>query len=371
MKTHHLLAVVVLICSVVVVTGCSSTETDPSTPITKAELGKKIFNDVSLSTPSGQSCVSCHSEATGFSDPAHAIVSPGIKPGLFGNRNAPGIGYAQYAPALHYDNVDSTYVGGFFYDGRVNTLEEQAMAPFLNHLEMNNTSVADVVGKLKQASYFRDFISIYGESENNDTLYRHMADAIATFERTNAFAKFTSKYDAYLAGTVSLSEQEMRGLKLFEDTTKAKCANCHITDPDAGSGKVLFTDFTYDNIGVPKNTKNPFYTIPNNENPDGPNAIDLGLGGFLKNHDCDGQFKVPSLRNVELSAPYFHNGFFDKLEDLVHWYNVRDSATLAGGFPQPEISGNVNDEELGNLHLTPQEEADVVAFLKTLTDGYK
>src|SRR6185312_11202602 len=97
--------------------------------------------------------------------------------------------------------------------------------------------------------------------------------------------------------------------------------------------------------------------------------IDVGLGGFLNNHDYDGMFKVSTLRNVAVSAPYFHNGSFNSLEDVVHFYNTRDVPN--SGFPASEITSTVDTAETGNLKLTTQEEKDIVAFLKTLTDGYK
>jgi len=335
--------------------------------IDKIKLGKLIFNDKNLSNPIGQSCSSCHSAATGFSDLNHSIVSEGAVSGLFGNRNAPDIAYSMYAPSLHYDTDDSTYVGGFFLDGRVNTLEEQAQKPFLNPLEMNNTDVVMLISKIKEASYYPLYKTVYGELTDNKTAFNNITDAIASFERSPDLNQFTSKYDYYLKGQAELTLQELRGLQLFNDTLKGKCANCHPSEPDEESGKALFTDFTYDNIGVPKNQANPFYTIPSGFNPLGSNAVDYGLGGFLQDPDNYGRFKVPTLRNSAISAPYFHNGYFNTLEEVVHFYNKRDVET----FPAAEISSTVNHDELGDLHLTAQEEKDIVAFLKTLTDGYK
>ncbi|OQP60086.1 cytochrome B6 [Niastella vici] len=335
--------------------------------IDKIKLGKLIFNDKNLSNPVGQSCSSCHSPSTGFSDLSHNIVSEGAVSGLFGNRNAPDIAYGMYAPSLHYDTVDSTYVGGFFLDGRVNTLEEQAQKPFLNPLEMNNTDAGMLISKIKAASYYSLYRNVYGEITDNNTALNNITEAIASFERSPDLNQFTSKYDYYLKGQEALTPQELSGLQLFNDTAKGKCANCHISAPDAESGKVLFTDFTYDNIGVPKNPANPFYTIPASFNPLGSNAVDYGLGGFLQDPDNYGRFKVPTLRNSAISAPYFHNGYYNTLEEVVHFYNKRDVES----FPSAEIPSTVNHDELGNLHLTTQEEKDIVAFLKTLTDGYK
>ncbi len=336
------------------------------TPTDKIQLGKKIFFDKGLSNPGGQSCSSCHSSETGFSDLNHSIVSEGAVDGLFGNRNAPNVAYAMFSSPLHFDNVDSTYVGGFFLDGRVNTLQEQATKPFFNKLEMNVESVAMLISKLKSADYFSLYKDVYGEIKNENAALNNMADAIAAYEQSSEVNPFTSKFDYYLKGQAALTAQETRGMKIFTDTAKGKCANCHIIEPNEENGKVLFTDFTYDNIGLPKNLLNPFYAIPTSYNPLGTSHIDNGLGAFLNNSAYNGQFKVPSLRNVAISAPYFHNGLFNTLEETVRFYNKRDSLFLF-----PEVPATVNKTELGKLKLSSQEEKDLVAFLKTLTDGYK
>ena len=157
-------------------------------------------------------------------------------------------------------------------------------------------------------------------------------------------------------------------MEIFTDTAKGKCANCHLIDPDPKFGKVLFTDFTYDNIGVPKNPFNPFYKMPMEINPEGPAFIDYGLAKTTHDPKNNGQIKVPTLSNVAVTVPYIHNGVFGTLEEVVHFYNARDiDPTIA----PPEVTGNVNEEELGNLKLAPGEERALVAFLKTLTDGYK
>ncbi|MBA2610966.1 MAG: c-type cytochrome [Bacteroidetes bacterium] len=336
------------------------------TPTDKIQLGKKIFFDKNLSNPIGQSCSSCHNSETGFSDLNHNMVSEGAVEGLYGYRNAPGVSYAMFSMPLHYDYVDSTYVGGFFLDGRTNSLQEQASKPFFNKLEMNIESVSMLISKLKSADYLSLYKEVYGDLQDENTILKNMTDAIAAYERSSEVNPFTSKYDYYLKGQASLTAQETRGLKLFKDTLKGKCANCHLIDPDEETGKVLFTDFTYDNIGLPKNSNNPFYTIPTSYNPMGSSYIDNGLGAFLNNSNFNGQFKVPSLRNVAVSAPYFHNGVFNTLEETVTFYNKRDSL-----YKFPEVPATVNHKELGALKLNSQEEKDIVAFLKTLTDGYK
>ncbi|HXU26705.1 MAG TPA: cytochrome c peroxidase [Bacteroidia bacterium] len=341
------------------------------TPDMKIELGKNLFFDKGLSNPIGQSCSSCHSPETAFSDFNHNAISPGAVDGLFGNRNAPSIIYSMYTPApLHYSVDDSAYMGGQFLDGRVNTLTDQAQKPFLNVLEMNNVNPEMVVSKVQSASYFSLYQQIYGNVDDIATAFNNIADALSAYESSDQFSnRFTSKYDYYLKGQATLTAQELSGMQLFIDTLKGQCANCHLVTPDPVSGKILFTDFTYTNDGVPKNPNNPFYTVSSAFNPAGVNYIDVGLGGFLNNHDYDGMFKVSTLRNVAVSAPYFHNGSFNSLEDVVHFYNTRDVPN--SGFPASEITSTVDTAETGNLKLTTQEEKDIVAFLKTLTDGYK
>jgi Cytochrome c peroxidase len=156
----------------------------------------------------------------------------------------------------------------------------------------------------------------------------------------------------------------MRGLALFNG--KANCDKCHTSSADPASGKVLFTDFSYDNLGVPKNPENKFYSLDVKYNPAGVNFIDLGLGGQLKIASENGKFKVPSLRNIALTAPYMHNGYFMTLTDVVRFYNTRDVASA--GWPAPEVAENVNKQDLGNLNLTDSEIEDIVAFLNTLSD---
>ncbi len=185
---------------------------------------------------------------------------------------------------------------------------------------------------------------------------------------------FTSKYDYVLQGQAQFDPQEARGLALFGDTKKGNCAACHPAP--------LFTDFSYDNLGMPANPENPFYSMPAKYNPDGAIWVDRGLGGFLattKEHagqaaSQDGKHKTPTLRNVDkrprpdFVKAYGHNGYFKSLEQIVHFYNTRD--VPGQDWPPPEVTRNVNRTELGNLRLTAEEEAAIVAFLRTLSDGY-
>lgn len=331
----------------------------------KEAIGKKIFFDESLSEPRGQSCATCHTAGKGFADRDGRIASEGAVKGLFSNRNSMSAAYTCYIPPLYYDKEEETYVGGLFWDGRVNTLEEQAAQPFVNPLEMGNKNKEMVVRKIKQAGYYPDLLRIYGRCESVDSLFGHVTDALAAYERSAEMNPFTSKYDAWKAGKYKLTRQEKKGLKLFEK--KALCAECHRLEKDERAGKTLFTDHTYDNLGIPSNGDNPFFTVSEPYNPCGRDTFDLGLGAFVKDSAEYGKFRVPTLRNIALTAPYGHNGYFKSLIEIVHFYNVRDVEE----FPPAEYPATVNQDELGNLGLAREEEEAIVAFLETLTDGYR
>ncbi len=337
------------------------------TPI--EQLGKKLFFDTTLSTPPGQACADCHAPETGFANPdANLPVSRGVHPDRFGNRNDLPAAYAAFSPAFHYDPNEELYVGGQFWDGRAADLVEQAKGPFLNPLEMANPDEATVVAKVRRADYAALFVDLFGHNAWDDPnqAYHRIAEAIAAYEKTKEVNPFNSKYDLYLAGKVTLTEQELRGLQLFEAEDKGNCAACHPSEPSEDGTPPVFTDFTYDNLGVPKNPENPFYLLPKSLNPDGLRFVDLGLGGELDEPGEYGKFKVPSLRNIAVTGPYLHNGIFKTLRQVVVFYNTRDVAP----WPHPEVRENVNREELGNLGLTELEIDDIVAFLRSLTDGY-
>lgn len=330
----------------------------------KIALGKEIFNDKNLSNPIGQACASCHSPEKGFSDPSNRAISQGAVVNAFGNRNAPSLSYNIFSPSRYYSTEDNTFVGGLFLDGRSPNLQEQFIHPLLNPVEMNNSSASDVANKIKQASYYPKIVSLYSNSVFESDILSYVADVLSKFETSNQVNPFTSKYDYYLQGRATLSLEEKKGLALFEG--KAKCAGCHVTDPDENVKKVLFTDFSYDNIGIPKNLNNPFYNQPSNSA--GANYVDLGIGAIVSEPAHYGKFRVPTLRNIAVSAPYFHNGAIPTLEKVVRFYNRRDLNT--GEFGPPETLQNMNVKELGNLQLTDEDEQNIVAFLKTLTDGY-
>jgi cytochrome c peroxidase len=353
----------------------------------KAELGRQLFFDKNLSEPAGQSCSSCHDPLAAFTDKDKTQpTSKGVDTSLHGNRSAPTVMYAAFSPAFTFDRQANLYKGGQFWDGRAKTLRDQAKGPFLNPIEMANPTPEAVIEKIKNSSttdYSTQFDAIYGkEALNTKQAYNYTVDAIAEFERSPVFNPFTSKYDFYLLGKARFTAQEKRGLIVFESKDKGNCIACHDSRP-SGTTPPLFTDFSYDNIGIPKNPDNPFYLLPPQFNVNGMAFVDLGLGGQLKLPDQEGKFKVPTLRNIALTSPYTHNGYFKTLRGVVAFYSTRNvikrcnnsftnekTALQQKCWPMPEVTQNVNFSELGNLNLSQNDVNDVLAFLNTLTDGY-
>jgi Cytochrome c peroxidase len=367
-----------------------------STPVAQSSivtLGKAIFFDTNLSKPVGQSCGSCHEPAYAFADSQTGLpVSQGAIIKRFGDRNAPSVSYAMYSPELHYDPtvrpgvMEGMYVGGQFWDGRANTLEEQAKGPFLNPLEMNNPNEKTVILMVRQSAYADLFREVFGSEslDSIDTAYDHIGEAIAEYERSDEVNPFSSKYDYWKKGQAELTDAELRGYMLFTNRSMmgAKCANCHAVSLNESVSASLFTNFGYQNLGTPSNPENPFYSLPKYFNPDGKNYIDLGLGAYLRTIGVpeeqaakeDGKFKIPSLRNCAVTAPYEHNGVFGTLDEVVRFNNMRDIP--GAGYAPPEVPQNVHRHNppmprtFGQLGLTDQQTDDIVSFLYTLTDGY-
>lgn len=331
----------------------------------KEQLGKLLYFDTNLSSPIGQSCSACHSPAAGYADPEkNAPVSNGVIADRFGSRNAPTVAYTSFSPAFHYDAVEGAYVGGQAWDGRDPTLADRTQGPFLNPIEMNNGNKRDVVDAVRHSTYAGLFMQVYGNGAfgNTGVAFTNIGDALAAYLNSAEINRFTSKFDYVLKGKAQLTVLEQYGQWLFDN--KGGCSSCH---PDAigpGGSLPLFTDFAYQNAGVPKNPANPFYTMPAIYNPDGELFIDFGLYGVIGLVTEAGKMKTPSLRNIELTAPYGHNGYFATVRDVVAYYNTRNN-----GWPQPEVSTNLAPE-LGNLGLNDVEIDAIVAFLNTLTDGY-
>lgn len=388
------------------------------------QVGKALFFDENLSTPPGQACAACHAPNTGWVGPAsginaHGAVYPGAVHRRFGDRKPPSSAYATYSPDFHYDEIEGLFVGGMFWDGRALNTVAQAKGPFLNPVEQNNPNKRSVIIKVMKSEYAEAFLAQYqewmmagmdpagaaipemmvniGSDEFIENAYQFVAEAISAYEGSPEVNQFSSKFDAYWRACLDagndcepcglalgskntldpmniLTEQEFDGLIEFGEY----CAPCHVSHmPGPGGEPPLFTNFTYDNIGVPRNLENPWYTMPPSFNPLGFDWVDFGLGGRLGLEEELGKFKVPTLRNVGARPyegfiqAYMHNGVFKSLEEVVHFYNTRDVEP----WPEPEVPVNVNRElfegvPLGDFQLDAEAEAAIVAFLNTLTDGW-
>lgn len=345
-----------------------SCNTNPVAQLSPVEvLGREIFFDNTLSEPTGLSCATCHRPETGFADSLARPISEGAISNRFAKRNSMSIAYTHCIPALKCDS-EGNYYGGLFWDGRVNSQAEQAAEPFVDPLEMGNHDIAAVVSKVRQRPYFSKFAEIFGSQTNDSALYNQITYALQAYQSSGEVNRYSSKFDAFIAGDSPLTAQQQAGYALF--LGRAMCARCHVTSIDPIAKRVLFTDHTYDNLGVPRNERNPFYRQDSAHNPLGVSFIDLGLGATVGDSAENGKFRVPTLRNIELTAPYGHNGYFATLSSIVRFYNIRDVDSL-GEFEKAEYPQTVNHEELGNLGLTKEEESLLVEFLKTLTDREK
>ncbi len=302
--------------SVLILVRCSSSQEQQGVfelPTTKEELGGRLFLDPILSSDGKISCASCHIPAYAFADTV--ALSKGVG-GQLGTRNTPS--------AMNLSAHDI-----FFHDGRAESLEQQAAGPIENPVEMN-LPISEAVKKLNaDKNYFAAFKKLYNEAPNRDNLL----DALASFERTletsnTAFDKFMHD------DTMAISESAKRGQKIFN--IKGKCFDCHF-GPD-------FTRDDFKNIGL----------------YNGKELNDVGRFGVTKDSTDIGKFKVPGLRNIAVTAPYMHNGMFKTLTEVIDYYNE----------PQKFVKGSINMDTtmLAPLYLTKQDKADLLEFLKTLTD---
>jgi cytochrome c peroxidase len=370
-----------------------------------AQVGKQIFSDTALSASGKQSCATCHVAAKAFAG-ADGLPVPlgGPLMNLPGLRATPSLMYASYAPAFHFAS-DGTPTGGFFRDGRAASLIDQAQQPFLTSFEMANANASEVQQRLKTRPYLAAFQTVFGAAVLDDPAQTlaSMGAALAAYETEDAdFHPFTSKFDAYQNGTATLTAGELNGLALFNDPTKGNCNACHVST-GINNVRALFTDFTYDSVGIPRNWRiaanqagTPLPYVPKNGAELGDPAYydyyDLGLCGpqradLAERRSLCGAFKVPTLRNVAVKQNYFHNGAYDNLQDVVTWYVTRDTdPTRWYRKADGSVDGVYNDlpsvlqpsinilEVPYNPKSAPSLTGDeinlIVDFLCTLTDGY-
>jgi cytochrome c peroxidase len=440
-------------------------------------LGKLMNFDKNISPGENIACASCHMPYVGFSGPIPSvnltmIAYPGTVHFRAGKRTAQRYTYASYFPPLQFDATQGAFFGGNFWDSRATGYllrspdAEQAQGPPVDPNEMGNSDTACVTFKLSRAAYRPLFEEVWGAGSldinfpsdtakicaspnvggsatqvklspedriRSNTDYDHWAQSLSAYEHSLSVSPFTSKFDAFLAGTVQLTPDEQAGYELFRG--KGNCNSCHLdgrstapsptttSSEDTGTAAnkaPLFTCFGSANIGLPKNPRDAFYfeTTPDSfgftPNPEGFAFTDLGLGTFLRSgfgsapnpnsawrsfaSTSDGKMQTSTVRNVALTPPqcptteapgpyfqkeFFHNGYIKSLKQLVHFYNTRDKFRMAvesgncpagttekvDCWPEPEVPQNV-DMTIGNLGLTDEEENQIVKFLQTLNDGF-
>ncbi|MFW3345436.1 cytochrome-c peroxidase [Aliarcobacter butzleri] len=340
----------------------------------KEDLGRILFFDVNLSKNRTQSCATCHNPDAGFVDDrdngVKKMASLGDDGKSLGDRQAPTASYAKFSPTFHFDEKTKKYVGGQFWDGREATLEAQAGGPPLNPIEMGMSDKKAVVDRLKENSLYVDsFKKIFGADifKNDDKAYDAMTIAIASFERTDEFSPFDSKYDRYLKGEYDLTPLEDLGKSIFFSNNNNSCANCHVLKGEDKEGET-FTNYQYHNIGTPANNEL--------RAKNGVKAIDEGLLANSNVSDVaqKGKHKVPTLRNVAVTAPYMHNGVFKDLKTVVEFYdkyNNKDrniDPETNKPWDEPEVKDNISLQELKANKLTDRKVEALVAFMKLLTD---
>lgn len=390
-----------------------------------ALLGKQVFNDPSLSASGKMSCASCHSATHAYGPPNDLAVQlggPDMK--SQGYRPVPSLTYLyrQAVFSIGPDQNDTDAApnldamasaaqgvqratktagvspaapamvpqGGFFWDGRADTLQIQALGPMTNPVEMANPDAHAVAQKLLATKYIDGFEQLFGNRivDNPEMLVDEAMFAVARYQfEDTSFHEFSSKYDAWLEGKARLTRAELHGLRLFNDPDKANCAGCHLSKPSGDGLPPMFTDTQYEALGVPRNRDLA-------QNKDAA-FYDMGICGpfrtdMAKQTQYCGMFLTPTLRNVATRHAYFHNGVYRDLKQVMDFYNLRN--TNPEKIYPKDASGRVIkyddlparyqanidvadapfDRKFGDKPaMTEEEIADIIAFMKTLNDGYK
>lgn len=363
---------------------------------TRADLGRMIFQDADLSEPRGTACQACHQPNQGFAGNhgSRIGVALGSLPGSLGLRNAMTNAYAGFVPAFGFQTTDgeTEAIGGHFWDGRSDTLAQQALGPFLNPLEMNNASRKVVVNKIAASRYAALFKREFGANifADTDAAFTQIGVAIESFERTD-LQPFSSKFDAMVRGRTTLTPAETRGMALFQDASKGNCAGCHLMNATSGKPEdSLFSEFTYYATGIPRNPNIPrnadpaFYDLgicgPERTAPTLPATVPSGV----KVEEFCGKFRMPTLRNVAERPAFMHNGFFKDLRDVLRFYSTRNTDPVRW-YGSKGVANDLPAAYLANLEstkapfnrpagagpaLTEAEISNIIAFLRTLSDGF-
>lgn len=361
----------------VIATSAAMGQEPPKGYATVEALGEALFFDTNLSAPRTQSCSTCHDPAFAFVDPRDtgAGASLGADGVSLGDRNVPTAAYAAFSPAFTI-SAKGKPVGGLFHDGRAATLKDQAGGPPLNPIEMGMASKEQVAERLREnPAYVKAFLALYGAGvlDDADRAYDAMTGSIAAFEKTDFFSPFDSKFDRSLRGEYKMTPEEDLGMTLFFSTQFTNCHLCHQLKTLPASAGETFTNYEHHNIGVPANLD------LRDRNGKGRGFVDHGTldNPAVSDPAHAGKYKTPTLRNVAVTAPYMHNGVFQKLETVIRFYDHYNHKTPAAqinpetGQPwaPPEIDKTLSVKELetGPALDTKRVKA-LVAFLKTLTD---
>lgn len=342
--------------------------------ISKEDLGKALFFDVNLSKNRTQSCATCHNPEAGFVDDRdngiNKMASLGDDLKSLGDRQAPTASYAKFSPKFHFDEKKALYKGGQFWDGRETSLEGQAGGPPLNPIEMGMPDKKSVVDRLKENSFYVDsFKSMFGNDifEDNEKAYKAMTEVIASFEKTDEFSPFDSKYDRYLRGEYDLTPLEDLGMSIFFSNNNNSCATCHVLKGEGKEGET-FTNYEFHNIGVPVNKEL--------RDKNGVKEKDLGLlaNTNVKDKNQIGKYKTPTLRNVAITSPYMHNGVFKDLRTVVEFYDKYNNKERVLNpetkepWDEPEHKDTISLKELKANAQNDRKVDALVAFMKLLTD---
>jgi len=383
----------------------------PPRPLTRAQadirsaallaLGKRLFAETALSASGRMSCASCHDPRYAFTPSnARPVQLGGIDGRQWGTRAVPTLMYLQAAFPFteHYrgteedgalDGIDQGPAGGLTWDGRADRGRDQAAIPLLSPQEMANASPDNVAARALRAGYGPRFGAIFGNNvaARAADVFAGVTAALEAYEQdAPTFFPYSSKFDAYLDGRAVLSPQETRGLAAFDNPARGNCAVCHHDTLLPNGGHPDFTDFGMVAVGVPRNPE-----IPANRDTQ---YFDLGLCGpdrtdLRGHHEYCGMFKAPTLRNVAVKKSYFHNGLIHDLRAAVAFYAERDlapqrwyprapdgSIAMYNDLP-PVLRAIVNKEPPFDRNpgeapaLSAGDIDDIVAFLRTLTDGYR
>ena len=389
---------------------------------TLSSLGESLFSDNNLSLSKTQSCASCHNPEQGFIDTRDNGVNGAVSIGhdglSLGNRNAPTISYASFAPNFTGTNANNAR-GGQFWDGRSSNLTAQAEEPPLNAIEMGMLSKVDVVARLQEnTDYVAAFKSYFGETIFNDTdlAYTAMAESLAEFEQSDTVSPFDSKFDRALTGDYTMTTTEQRGMNLYFSNA-SNCTRCHSTgsrgnagngrnnvdqlvrggrdgrgnggrgnggggrdtsNPTVAAGTEIFTNFRYFNNGTPSNTTLNNFLQSVGQHTEFLSTGDQGLFDnplLNANDNSRGRFKVPTLRNIAVTPPYMHNGVFQNLHTVLEFYDHQGGNPLRTNNPEtgaewstPETPNTVDERRLQMRNLSDNDINNLECFLRTLTD---